>query len=303
VKPIASFPFEQRFEIPNRSRVAKGTVCLRDDNVVMLQVLLSYVQEGSRPVRVECGGKTTWDLLDDHYYSGGYFPDRPHYSHWVNVHLPHGAEAETQATVTFVDAGEPVTLTVPLETLPPSGDLAARKKFSAEQEKKLLDQVAKLLPKEDANADPLARAYQELASEAQRYDHGKFKDYATRSMAYRNKLRQIELDKAKDEQNRIWAREAFLSDATWLYSAAVEWGLAGEAESEYQAALAKIQGSGLPAKSVNERAAQLQDWHATNVVRLTGDLAKAAALWKQARDLGRNMGTKCPYELDPSFRK
>lgn len=309
-KSLGTFPFEQRFKLENKSRFMKGTVRVSDDSMVAIQVLLAYVQRGSRLVKVEAGGKTAYDLLDADYYSGGYFPDKPHYSHWVNIHMPYGAAPTEEATVTFMDYGETVTEKVKLVPELPAGDVARSRKYMVENEKKWLAEIDVYKKKnEEVYLDPIARLYDDLANSARHLDKGKWKEYALKSRECWDRLREKARAAAKNESDMKYVRESVASNATTLYGGLVEWGDVGEAESEFSAALGKISGAGLPAEDTNGRLASLYEWHGRNVVQLTGDLKRGTELFKKAQELAKTYPglrpgaeVKCPYEVDPSFK-
>lgn len=312
-KPLGEFPFQARMELKNRSRYAQGTIRVGEDSSASMMVLLAYVQQGRRVVKVEAGGKTIHQLLDQNYYNGGYFPGKPYASHWVNVNLPHGSQGAGSANVSFMDFGQMVTMTVPLKPEGDRGDPARRAASLAEYDGRTLKQIEDMSKNQEANLDPLARAYQDLASHCFTTDYGKWKEYAGKSMEYWSRNYAKDLPGAKDDNRRNQVLQNIIGSADMLYGGAVAWGNAGEAMGEFQTVVGKIQGSGLPAGIINGRLSGLYGAHAENIVRLTGDLNAAHAAWLKSQELSKgasgvilftNSGAppKSPYELDPSFQ-
>ncbi|MBI5368650.1 MAG: hypothetical protein HZA54_16560, partial [Planctomycetes bacterium] len=311
-KPLASVPLAQRLELRNLCRFAKGTVRVNEDASIDVMVLLAYVQRGRRVARLTAGGKTIYQLIDESYYSGGYFPDKPGSSHWVNVDLPLGAAPPSEAEVSFLDFGERVTLTVPLAPEAPPGDVAARRARIAENEQKSLAKIAGWMKAEEGNLDPLRREYLDLAGWYRTLDYGKWSEYARHAAAYDERYYRKDLATTREEYKQQ-TREILAGVGESLYWGAVEWGFAGEAEGAFAAAAAKIQGAGLPAGLVNGRLHGLYRNHAESVVKLTGDLDRATALWKQSEEYRKGASggiifagsgePVCPYTIDASFRE
>jgi hypothetical protein len=312
--PLAKYPFEERFELHNRCHYAKGTVSLSNDAMVYVQVLLAYVQKGRRPVMVTAGGKTIYDLLDNNYYNGGYFPDRPSDSHWVNVRLPFGTPAPSEATVSFVDFGTRVTETVPLEWERPTPDLSGRAARLAEAEAKSLQKIQSLMRNpqlSQGTIDQIRREYHDLWGLFETADCTKWKQYATLCLEYGEKYYQMDLAAARGDDRKGQLREILASLDDTLYWDAVNWGNTADAMSAFQQMVSRIQGSGMDAGKVNGKLCSLYEQHAGNVARLTGDLGQARRLWQQAQEFRkhatgistyRDNELQCPYDIDDSFK-
>jgi hypothetical protein len=112
---------------------------------------------------------------------------------------------------------------------------------------------------------------------------------------------------AIDPQKQLREILAFLGDG--LYWTAVDWGNPGDAQSAFQEMIGRIQGAEIGDGQKYDRLAALHEQHAQNIVRLTGDLEQARALWRQWRELARKSPyyregsePECPSDIHESFK-
>lgn len=311
--PLATFPFSTSFRVLNRSRFAEGSVDVYGSKPAVV-VLLGNVQTGKRPLRVEAGGRTTHVMLPEVRGLHHPYNDRHDATYAFGVDLGFGAAVPTQATVTFVDFGERVTLTVPLKPArDPLPALETPNPTMIAYEQEALAKIAKLeaLPTPNGyDLDAIAREYQSLIMHWRQFDYGKSQIYSRKSDEGWRRLRQAELDAAKDAQRQMQAREQLARNCESVYHGAVAW-LNPEALGLFGEAVSLVQAAGADPGVTAQILSGLYNNHANNVFAMTGDVDAAGEAWKKHIDHAVNASgprfgdprqSVNPWIIDPMFR-
>jgi len=308
-KPVATYPFQASYQLRNLSRYGEAQYVTQGFAQLQVMVLMAYVQRGRRVAKITSCGKTVYGLIDPEYYSGGYFPKKPSYSHWLVRNLPYGAQVGGSAKVEFKDFGEDVSLEIPLAPLNGKQDpLAGPTPMFLDYTQKALEKLEKLKAGNPIGAtlDTIGREYQGLSNNWRQWDYSKAAEYIRLEEEYYEKYYKGQLVGEKRPIYIAAAQRALASQHGGRYFLAVEWGNKA-ADGFLSEAVSKIQASGAPAGEIASVLSGLYSSHAENLLKMTGDVAAAEAAWRQSIEYagireGDPSKVVSPYQVEKSFR-
>lgn len=288
--PIAEFPIDAAFDVPDPPRPAKGTATIDAYGSVGGGIRIENIQPGKRPARVAVGSRAVWVMMNA--------SASPKAANALDLGFGglYGAENPTSATVTFRDFGKEVTVTAELTVKPAPPRITVKPEALATPRKRLDDDMKK----EEARLNLIAGHYGWLAKVVA--DGGGLQSQTDVWIGYKTK--QFEYyDRAV----------AAAADAGWagykdqtFYVLGTARGLPSK-EADRPKFIEEV------AKSFRElRYRELRDALAT--VSRTGEL-KTAELWvallekagkgtpaEVGNELPRNLATACRALADQAFR-
>lgn len=171
-KPVAIFPFDTSIQYYPAERSATGNVS-GTRSILSVNIGCKNIQRGKRIVRVNVGGKTLYAMGPG-----------------VSISFFNTSGVPGSADLSFVDYGEKITLTAPLEnkTRPSTRQFDRN---AMEQLNKLNKNIKKEMQDEDAGLYDIARNYSNLAyfyyDQIVLFDKGKWVESVNKAISYHSR--------------------------------------------------------------------------------------------------------------------